>query len=117
MRFSARVVSGSGEAKKQNVPTINLHVEDVPGELEHGIYACRVLSGLPAVMHYGPRFMHKLPVSCEVHLLDTTVSQPPASLSIEVVKRIRDVADFSSTDALKEAIQNDLEAARAILNA
>ena len=126
MQFSARIISGSGIAGKQNVPTLNLAVEDVPKELHEGIYACRaeieyantgVRECENGVMHYGPRHVHHLPRSCEVHLLDQTIEKAPQSMAIEVVQRIRDVQDFQDSRQLQKAIQSDIAVARAILTA
>lgn len=121
MHFSARIIPGSGVAKKQNVPTLNLELKDVPKELAEGIYACRVQLDNPnsrsnAVMHFGPRPVHDLPRSCEVHLLDESIENPPLSITVKIVERIRDVKDFENTDALKNTIQNDILKARAILS-
>lgn len=121
VRFSARIISGSGMATKQKVPTLNLSLDDVPADLAEGIYACRVsfnaLSGAPAVMHFGPRPVHNLPRSCEVHLLDQSVEDAPESVTVEIVKYIRDVRNFKDPEELKTAIQSDLARARAILDA
>jgi FAD synthase len=128
LNFSARIISGSGIAKKQNVPTLNLFLEDIPDDLEEGIYACKVslqepgtrnqeLGTHPTVMHYGPRPVHHLPLSCEVHILDQVIEHPPESVFVEIAGRIRDVQDFSDPKELQEAIQSDLAQARAILAA
>lgn len=126
IHFTARIVPGSGTARKQNVPTLNLSLEDVPSDLQEGIYACRISFPqpatrnpklFPAVMHFGPRPVHDLPLSCEVHLLDQNLNDAPESVTVEIVKRIRDVRDFQNSDELKTAIQSDLAQARAILGA
>ena len=119
IQFSAHIIPGSGTAKKQNVPTLNLSLNDVPADLAEGIYACRtsfdVISDAPAVMHYGPRPVHHLPHSCEVHLLDQIIEDAPESISVEIVSRIRDVQSFEDAEQLRAAIQHDLAQARAIL--
>ncbi|OGJ57634.1 hypothetical protein A2881_03960 [Candidatus Peribacteria bacterium RIFCSPHIGHO2_01_FULL_55_13] len=124
--FQAHVIPGSGLAKKQRVPTLNLSLGDVPTDLAEGIYACRVSFEQPsqpanqqthnAVMHFGPRPVHDLPRSCEVHLLDQTVDAPPISIDVEIIERIRDVRSFENAEALKAAIESDIAQARAILN-
>ncbi|MEK7562861.1 MAG: riboflavin kinase [Patescibacteria group bacterium] len=126
--FQAHVIPGSGIARKQNIPTLNLSLDDVPSDLQEGIYACRVSfeqtnkpvnqqTRFSAVMHYGPRPVHNLPLSCEVHVLDQSVSDPPASVDVMIVERIRAIQSFEHIDALKSAIQNDIAQARAILSA
>ena len=67
-------------------------------------------------MHYGPRPVHSLPLSCEVHLLDETIDDPPESVDVTIVERIRDVQNFDNTDQLKAAMQNDIQKAHAILS-
>jgi riboflavin kinase/FMN adenylyltransferase len=118
--FRAHVVSGSGRGKRLGVPTINLNLRDVPRELGEGIYACLVhldeaTKPLRAALHYGPRPVFKDTVACEVHLIDTALHSDPESLTVEVIGRIRDVANFPSPSALKEQILRDIEDARAML--
>lgn len=126
MEFTARVIPGSGIARKQNVPTLNLSLDDVPAGLGEGIYACHVFfqktnqpanqkTRFPVVMHYGPRPVHGLPLSCEVHILDALLKDAPASLTVKIVKRIRNVRDFENPKQLTATIQNDIREARAIL--
>lgn len=128
MRFLAHVISGSGVARQQNVPTLNLALNDVPESLEQGIYACRVrfeqespskpdARWAGAVMHHGPRFVHRLPVSCEVHLIERMPPETPAVLNVEIVQRLRNVQDFNTPQELQDAIEADIAAARAILGA
>ena len=126
--FSAHIIPGSGLGRKQRVPTLNLALEEMPNDLEEGIYACHVsfrqianrksqIVMFPAVMHYGPRPVHDLPLSCEIHLLDQTIAHAPESVTVEIIERIRDVRDFENTEQLRAAIQSDLARARAILGA
>jgi FAD synthase len=130
VRFAARIIAGAGIASSRGVPTLNLDRTDVPAGLEEGIYACRVFlertnarnnemthQRQPAVMHYGPRPVHGLTPSCEVHLLDQVIATPPASLEVEVVQRIREVKGFMDPEELSAAIDRDIEDARAILSA
>jgi len=116
--FTAQTISGLGRGKSEMVPTVNLQLDDVPRELEEGIYACRAGgdSGmLPAAMHYGPRPAINAGRSCEVHFIDHEMTQTPLSLTVEIIARLRDVEDFPTVAALHAQIQADIAVARAIL--
>jgi riboflavin kinase/FMN adenylyltransferase len=119
-RFTARVIHGSGRGKGMGTPTLNLQMQDVPPGFPEGIYACRArLDGgvaLDAAMHYGPRPVHKDIPSCEVHLLDRNVLEPPESVEVEVVEYLREVRDFASEDELRAQIAKDIENTRSILS-
>ena len=117
--FTAPVIQGSGRGKNIGAATINLDLSAIPNTLEEGIYVCRVSfeseSNLDAVMHYGPRPVFHDSTSCEVHVLDRTISAPSATLLVQVIARLRDVADFPSKDDLMIQIERDIEDARVIL--
>ncbi len=118
--FTARTIPGSHRGRTLGVPTVNLAPEDVPMDLQQGIYACRAGENegsppLPAVMHYGPRPVFKDSLSCEVHFLDRTVETAPLRLTVTVVSRMRDVADFPHPQALKDQMLADIRAARILL--
>lgn len=115
LSFTAPVISGAGQGRMIGTPTLNLDLESVPAELDEGIYACWVNAKLKAVMHYGPRPAMKLAPSCEVHLLDHIVETPPKTVTVTAVQRLRDIADFSSMEALKAQIAQDIADARGIL--
>jgi FAD synthase len=120
LHFTASVIPGSGLGKKQNVPTLNLSLQEIPKDLREGIYACCIsfdaIANAPAVMHYGPRPVHQLPLSCEIHLLDHALENPPAEIGVEIVECIRDVRDFENPEQLLKAIHDDLFQARVILS-
>lgn len=120
MIFTAQVVHGSGRGKKLEVPTLNLDLSTVPAELKHGIYACfirianRIYRG---AMHLGPRPVFQDSVSCEVHILDAVITNPPKEVRIEIIQKLRDVRDFPGPEALIEQMKTDIKDARAILSA
>lgn len=138
--FTARVITGSGRGKGLGTPTLNLDLRDVPTEMQKGIYACWVklpsaseklpvgsatknilatpslaTGNYAAALHFGPRPVFKDTVTCEVHLLDTTLPSPPASVTVTLVERLRDVRDFPSPEVLKEEIARDIERCRVVL--
>jgi riboflavin kinase/FMN adenylyltransferase len=124
MLFTAKVISGSGRGKGLGVPTLNLDLRDVPKEMEEGVFACRVqmangemVNGkYAAALHYGPRTMFKDTVSCEIHLIDTSIDASPASVSVETVEHLRDVREFATVEELKEQMQKDIEQAKNTLS-
>ena len=118
--FQACVVAGSGRGRSLGVPTLNLRLADVPRELEEGIYACfATLNGkkLQGALHYGPRPVFQDDRSCEVHLLDHTLTDPPPEVEVRIVERLRDIRDFPSAHALKIQMHEDIDRARAALEA
>ncbi len=121
VEFSARIIKGSGRGKGMGTPTLNLNLGDVPGDLEEGIYACKAIvddRSYDAVMHYGPRPVHKDTNSCEVHLLSSHSLPPTAySLTVTTIAYIRPVLNFPSEAALIAQIADDIEKSRGILDA
>lgn len=101
-------------------PTLNLELHDIPDDLKEGIYACTVIIDnqiYNAAMHYGPRPVHQDTPSCEVHLLDETISDTPGMITVNIVEYLRPVLDFPSEAALIAQIGDDIAKARGILEA
>jgi|TARA_Y100000310_G_scaffold175525_1_gene175583 riboflavin kinase/FMN adenylyltransferase len=129
--FSARSVAGSGRGRAIGYPTINLEIDDIPKDIEEGIYAgfasfvnCqksaadgRVNCQLFAAIHFGPRLFHKDSNAFEVHVFDAELDELPNELDIELIKKLRDIKDFENEEDLKSQISMDIEEARAILGA
>lgn len=92
----------------------------MPPDFEEGIYACYARVGekkLPGALHYGPRpVFDEDDRSLEVHLLDHTLNDPPPEVTVEVVKRLREIRDFPSEHALKVQMQEDIDQTRKILS-
>lgn len=125
--FTANVILGAGRGKGLGTPTLNLRLEDIPASLGEGIYACTISveeratsneqrANLPAVAHYGPRPVFNDSRSFEVHVLDVALGPPPQTVTVEIVARLRDVADFLSEEALKAQIAEDIESARTMFD-
>ncbi|MBU0458186.1 riboflavin kinase [Patescibacteria group bacterium] len=132
--FSAKVIGGCGRGSGLGFPTINLSLDDIPDDLEEGIYAGKATIDQPSsasaelrpagirqstfdcVIHYGPRPTFKESKAFEVHLIDHAPDSNPSDLSVELTKKIRDVKNFDSEDELKKRILEDIDEAHAILN-
>lgn len=118
MHFNACVVRGQGRGKGLGTPTINLAIESIPKNILHGIYAGWVTidnQKFLAAMHYGPKPFYKEEVSFEVHAIDAALGEIPENVDIALVKKIRDIQNFSSEAALKQQMQKDIAEARGIL--
>jgi riboflavin kinase/FMN adenylyltransferase len=118
LSFTAPLIKGSGRGKSLGVATMNLDLKDVPKDLSEGIYACFALSDgkrYKAAMHYGPRPVFKDTPSCEVHLIDEMIKTAPKDVTVIVIERLRDIADFPSKEALMAQIADDIARARGIL--
>ena len=117
------VVRGAGRGRTIGIPTINLAPPD-PQKLlpPDGVYAVRVrVPGgsriLGGMMNQGARPTFGDPVrTLEVHLFDFDGELYGETVSVEWVRRLRDVQAFPSRDALVAQLARDRDAARASLN-
>ena len=112
------LVSGSARGRRIGIPTLNIELASAPKELAYGIYACLIFFGgatYKGGMHYGPRPVFKDTETFEVHVLDAVIDEPPSTIDLKVIAKIRDVKDFPSTEALKEAIAEDFRITRMLL--
>ena len=66
-------------------------------------------------MHYGPRPVFKDTVSCELHLIGTTLATPATELDVEIVEFLRPIRDFPSVEDLQEQMEQDIQQAKNIL--
>ena len=122
-----RVVRGAGRGRTIGVPTINLEPPD-PRKLlpPDGVYAVRVRIGEPGagsrkqyggMMNQGPRpTFGEQARTLEVHLFDFGGELYGEAVTVEWVRRLRDVQAFASRDALVAQLERDRQAARATLN-
>jgi len=121
-RIDGRVVPGQGRGRRLRFPTANVAIPD-PRKLlpADGVYALR--ARLPdearprdAVMNLGTRpTFGPGPRVLEVHLLGFDGNLPGASLTLELVERLRDERRFDGPEALAAAIAADVERARKVL--
>ncbi len=116
------VVQGRMRGRTIGIPTANVasSAEILP---KRGVYAGRAL--LPdggvkeAVINIGtnPTFEKAAILSFEVHILDYSGDLYGQRLGVRFTRRLRDEKKFSSVEELLEAIGEDIDRAREILNA
>lgn len=114
------VVRGDGRGRRLGFPTANLHVSSseklVPPP---GIYAVRGVlrrGTFPGALHVGPRPTFRgSPPTVELHLLDFEGDLYGEEIRVDFVERMRDVLPFDSVPALVRQMQDDVEAARVVL--
>lgn len=113
------VVHGDGRGRELGYPTANLALEKDVLVPAAGVYAVRVMvkgSQRDGVLYIGSRatFADASP-SIEVHLFDTNEELYGLELEVALLHRLRDDQRFDSSDALREQIERDIDAARAAL--
>ncbi len=114
--IKGKIIKGEGRGKLLTVPTMNLKITD-GGPVEPGVYAAEVLADgewYQAVLHMGPRpTFHEEILSIELHILDLKKDIHPDEVEVETWKRLRDVEEFDSSEALKKQIEKDIMDAHA----
>ena len=117
----APVERGAGRGRTIGVPTINLTPPD-PRKLlpPDGVYAVWVEVGkrYGGVMNQGPRPTFGVTArALEAHLFDFAGDLYGETVTVEWVRRLRDVQTFPSRQALVDQIERDAVTARSVLNA
>lgn len=119
-RVTGVVAHGAGRGATVGFPTANLEQLDamLPAD---GVYAAEAIHGADrytAAVNIGanPTF-GEAQRKVEVHLLDFTGDLYGTTLSLEFLTRIRQVVEFRDRGALREQIETDLKAVRAVANA
>lgn len=116
------VVRGDGRGRGLGFPTANLRVAErdklIPPP---GIYAVRgVLRGgtYRGALHLGPRPTFKgSPPTIELHLLDFDQDIYGEEVRVDFVEYLREIRPFATVEALVEQMREDVEAARAAVDA
>ena len=111
------VQRGEGRGRTIGIPTINLAAPDARKLLPpDGVYAARVVwrgSRYDAMMNQGPRPTFGVAErGLEVHLFDFSGELYGETVTVEWVRRLRDVQTFPSRDALVAQLGRDAQAAR-----
>ena len=115
------VERGAGRGRTIGIPTINLAPPD-PRKLlpPDGVYGVRVNwrgTRYGGMMNQGPRPTFGVAErALEVHLFDFDGDLYGETVTVEWIRRLRDVQTFSSRDALVAQLGRDAQAARESLN-
>lgn len=114
--YKALIQKGVGLGEKIGFPTINLN--PIPKEIQHGVYTCAVDINrhiYKGIMHIGPKSIgtnNKNEIFCEIHLFDFDKIIKNKEIKFKVLKKIRDMREFKSTDELKLQIKQDIQNAK-----
>ena len=110
---SGQIIHGKRFGLVLSFPTANFEwSSDIPPPA-YGVYAVKTDRGI-GVMNFGVKptvevTMHPL---AEVHLLDFSGDLYGQTLTVEIVRKIRNEQKFSSSEALKRQIAKDVEVCR-----
>ena len=112
MKFSSKIIKGNQLGRTIGFPTINLSLDSLSLDLDHGVYAAYVYVNskkMLAAMHYGPKKSVDNIVSLEFHILDFNEYELDFNvLEFEVLDFIRALVKFSSLKELQKQIKLDL---------
>jgi len=116
-RICGRVAHGNKLGRTLGVPTANVHLHRLVTPL-HGIYVVEAHGldrvAVPGVASIGSRpAIGGTQTLLEVHLLDFNREIYGHYLQISFLKKIREEQNFDSLDALQQAMQLDIDQARA----
>jgi riboflavin kinase/FMN adenylyltransferase len=119
--LTGSVERGAGRGRTIGIPTLNLAAPDSRKLLPpDGVYAVRVYWGKGCwggMMNQGPRPTFGVAVrGLEAHLFDFTGDLYGETVTVEWVRRLRDVQKFPSRQALVEQLTQDAQRARETLN-
>ena len=114
------VVAGSQRGRALGYPTLNIQISGARKLLPpEGVYAVRAHAKrgtYGGMMNLGGRpTFGEVDRTLEVHLFDASGDWYGESVSIELIRRLRDTTRFSSVDALKAQLGHDAQAARVAL--
>ncbi len=115
--LKGRVVHGAGRGRGLGAPTLNMDVQ--PRDLPEGVYAAYATieqKKYSCVFHWGsrPTFNESHPI-LEVHLLEVDMDLYGQDVELQAIAWLREVRSFSSPEALKAQIQEDITRAKQVL--
>jgi riboflavin kinase/FMN adenylyltransferase len=119
--LTARVERGAGRGRTIGIPTLNLASSD-PRKLlpPDGVYAVRVYwrgTCWGGMMNQGPRPTFGVHArGLEIHLFGFSGDVYDETVTVEWVRRLRDVQTFSSRETLVAQLERDARTARQALN-
>jgi riboflavin kinase / FMN adenylyltransferase len=115
-KFSTTTIQGKGRGKNLGFPTINMEIPpEVLLSLSDGVYGSEIF--VKGEKYIGALFFGPIPVfsekekSLEVYLINSSNIYVGVGeeVEVEIVKKIRDVQDFSSPDLMVLQIFKDVE--------
>lgn len=121
-RLKGTVITGHQIGRTLGFPTANLRVDEpfkvIPGA---GIYAVKVTTGgmlYDGMLYIGdrPTLNNGPAVSTEVHLLDFSGDLYGREIEIRFEAYLRDNIKFDSLDSLRQQLEKDRDAVRALFN-
>ena len=119
LAFKGLVVQGDGRGKELGFPTANIQAESLESDLkeqELGVYVARVKIGgyiKKCVANIGkrPTFNGNGRISLEVHIPDFEGDLYGRTVTVELLKHLRNEIAFNSILELKKQISVDVELA------
>jgi riboflavin kinase/FMN adenylyltransferase len=117
---TGRVVRGAGRGRGLGIPTLNLAPPPAKKLLPpEGVYAARVAwrgARYGAMLNLGPRpTFGEASRTLEAHLFDFEGELLGETVTVEFVRRLRDVRRFASVDELQQQLARDRDGARRAL--
>lgn len=118
--FRGIVSHGAQRGRDLGYPTLNIQLSSTRKLLPpEGVYAIRAFTSrgtLGGMMNLGPRpTFGETGRALEVHLFDVTGDWYGETVSIELIRRLRDTTRFESVEALVEQLGRDADHARLAL--
>lgn len=117
------VVHGVKKGRNLGYPTINISLEEGSERVAQGVYVCRIAvrgTWYNALMHYGVKSIgtdDSKKIFCEVHVFDFHDDTYGESVTVNLLKKIRDVRQFDCEKDLIRQIDKDITAAHNYLSA
>ncbi len=118
--FRGVVAHGAQRGRELGYPTLNIQLASTRKLLPpEGVYAIRAFTNrgtLGGMMYLGPRpTFGELGRALEVHLFEATGDWYGETVSVELIRRLRDTTRFESVEALVEQLGRDADHARLAL--
>ena len=119
LAFKGLVVRGDGRGKKLGFPTANIRTEDLGDNLEEqalGVYIARIKIGgaiKKGVANIGkrPTFNKEGKISLEVHIPSFEGDLYGQTVTVELLRHLRNEIEFGSVLELRKQISVDVESA------
>ncbi len=111
--FYGLVVDGEKTGHKLGFPTANITLDYDNVLPNYGVYACKVIvfdEEYKAILCYSnkPTFGYRDKDVLEIHIINFNQSIYGVTLKVELLKKIRNIIKFDSTDDLIKQIENDI---------